>query len=129
MALSFRKLKSLQEEAGSSGTSKLNQLFSTHPDLDARIQRMEERATADGIENRKTSKQKNKGLFLNFCKSLFVLIYPFPCVFGAVFESLFFGLRDIGRVFALTYKRDSAPVVIIKRVKWLCKFNMLANKS
>ncbi len=50
MALSFRKLKSLQEEAGSSGTSKLNQLFSTHPDLDARIQRMEERATADGIE-------------------------------------------------------------------------------
>lgn len=50
MALSFRKLKSLQEEAGSSGTSKLNQLFSTHPDLDARIQRMEERVTADGIE-------------------------------------------------------------------------------
>ena len=50
MALSFQKLKSLQEEAGAQGSSKLNQLFSTHPDLDTRIQRMEERATADGIE-------------------------------------------------------------------------------
>lgn len=50
MALSFRKLKQLQEEAGAQKSSKLNQLFSTHPDLDARIQRMEERATAEGIE-------------------------------------------------------------------------------
>ena len=44
MALSFQKLKKLQEEAGAQKSSKLNQLFSTHPDLDARIQRMEERA-------------------------------------------------------------------------------------
>ena len=29
--------------------SKLNQLFSTHPDLDARIKRMEERATVEGV--------------------------------------------------------------------------------
>lgn len=50
MALSFRKLKQLQEEAGAKKSSKLNQLFSTHPDLDARIQRMEERATTEGIE-------------------------------------------------------------------------------
>lgn len=50
MALSFRKLKQLQEEAGAQKSSKLNQLFSTHPDLDARIQRMEERATTEGIE-------------------------------------------------------------------------------
>lgn len=50
MALSFRKLKSLQEEAGAQKTSKLNQLFSTHPDLDERIKRMEERATSEGIE-------------------------------------------------------------------------------
>lgn len=50
MALSFRKLKQLQEEAGAKKNSKLNQLFSTHPDLDARIQRMEERATTEGIE-------------------------------------------------------------------------------
>ncbi len=49
MALSFRKLKSLQEEAGAQKNSKLNQLFSTHPDLDTRIKRMEERATAEGI--------------------------------------------------------------------------------
>lgn len=50
MALSFRKLKQLQKEAGAKKSSKLNQLFSTHPDLDARIQRMEERATTEGIE-------------------------------------------------------------------------------
>ena len=50
MALSFQKLKKLQEEAGAKKSSKLNQLFSTHPDLDARIQRMEERATSEGIE-------------------------------------------------------------------------------
>lgn len=43
MALSFQKLKQLQEEAGAQKSSKLNQLFSTHPDLDARIKRMEER--------------------------------------------------------------------------------------
>lgn len=48
MALSFRRLKQLQEEAGAQKSSKINQLFSTHPDLDARIRRMEERATADG---------------------------------------------------------------------------------
>ena len=50
MAISFQKLKKLQEEAGAQKSSKLNQLFSTHPDLDARIQRMEERATSEGIE-------------------------------------------------------------------------------
>lgn len=50
MALSFQRLKELQEKAGSQGNSKLNQLFSTHPDLDARIKRMEEKAKADGFE-------------------------------------------------------------------------------
>ena len=49
MALSFHKLKQMQEEAGANKSSKLNQLFSTHPDLDARIKRMEERATSEGI--------------------------------------------------------------------------------
>ena len=49
MALSFRRLKQMQEEAGVGKTSKLNQLFSTHPDLDARIKRMEDRATSEGI--------------------------------------------------------------------------------
>lgn len=50
MALSFRRLKQMQEEAGAQKSSKINQLFSTHPDLDTRIKRMEERATAEGIE-------------------------------------------------------------------------------
>ncbi len=50
MALSFRRLKQMQEEAGAQKNSKLNQLFSTHPDLDARIERMEQRAAADGFE-------------------------------------------------------------------------------
>lgn len=47
MALAFERLKELQGEQKS---SKLNQLFSTHPDLDARIERMEKRATEEGIE-------------------------------------------------------------------------------
>lgn len=49
MAMSFRKLKQMQDEAGTQKSSKLNQLFSTHPDLDVRIKRMEERATKEGI--------------------------------------------------------------------------------
>lgn len=50
MALSFQKLKELQESNGTQKSSKLNQLFSTHPDLDSRIKRMEERAISEGIE-------------------------------------------------------------------------------
>ena len=46
MALSFEKLKSMQESGASSGA--VMQLFSTHPELDRRIQRMTERATKDG---------------------------------------------------------------------------------
>lgn len=50
MALSFRKLQQLQAESTSSGLGgMINQLFSTHPDLDNRIKRMEERATQEGI--------------------------------------------------------------------------------
>lgn len=48
MALSFKKLKQMQEEAGAAKNSKINQLFSTHPDLDVRIERMEERAQKEG---------------------------------------------------------------------------------
>lgn len=50
MALSFTRLKQLQTEAGAQKSSKLNQLFSSHPDLDVRIKRMEEQAKADGFE-------------------------------------------------------------------------------
>lgn len=46
MAMSFRRLKELQGDA--SNGNKLNQLFSTHPDLDTRISRMENRAANDG---------------------------------------------------------------------------------
>lgn len=49
MALSFRKLKQLEEQQGAGTNNKLNQLFSSHPDLDARIKRMEEKAMAEGI--------------------------------------------------------------------------------
>ncbi len=57
MALSFRRLKQMQEEAGAQKSSKINQLFSTHPDLDTRIERMESRATAEGIERPAESQQ------------------------------------------------------------------------
>lgn len=55
MALSFKKLKKMQEEAGVQNSNKLNQLFSTHPDLDMRIRRMEERATGEGVEMPKST--------------------------------------------------------------------------
>ena len=47
MALSFQKLKSMQESSSYSGGAVM-QLFSTHPELDKRIQRMTQRATGDG---------------------------------------------------------------------------------
>lgn len=46
MALTFKRLKEIQ---GEGKQSKINQLFSSHPDLDKRIQRMEKRATDEGI--------------------------------------------------------------------------------
>lgn len=46
MALSFKRLKEIQ---GEGKQSKINQLFSSHPDLDKRIQRMKKRATDEGI--------------------------------------------------------------------------------
>ncbi len=50
MALSFEKLKSLQDQAASSQTSAIQQLFSTHPDIVNRTAKMAEKATADGFE-------------------------------------------------------------------------------
>lgn len=47
MAKSFKKLKELQGNAPKD--SKLNQLFSSHPNLDARIKTMEQRADKDGF--------------------------------------------------------------------------------
>ncbi len=50
MALAFEKLKALQEDAGVNQTGKIQQLFSTHPDIDARAKAMADKATADGFE-------------------------------------------------------------------------------
>ncbi len=50
MAMSFERLQKMATEAGAEKSSKLNQLFSTHPDLDARIQNMQDKAKADGFE-------------------------------------------------------------------------------
>lgn len=47
MVYSFEKLKSMSESPEKS--SKMSQLFSTHPDLDVRIQRMKERAESQNI--------------------------------------------------------------------------------
>ena len=58
MALSFKRLKQLQGDAPKN--SKLNQLFSTHPDLDSRIKRMEERATKEGFTNPASADGKNQ---------------------------------------------------------------------
>ena len=49
MSLAFKKLKQMQEEAGAAKTSKITQLFSTHPELDKRIERMDKKADKDGI--------------------------------------------------------------------------------
>ena len=49
MALSFMKLKELEQKQGYGKTSKVNQLFSSHPDLDLRIKRMSERAEKEGF--------------------------------------------------------------------------------
>lgn len=51
MALSFKKLKELQGEQEKGTAAKINQLFSSHPDLDERIKRMQERAEKDGFVN------------------------------------------------------------------------------
>ena len=47
MVLSFKKLQQLQG-ASTSSSNIINQLFSTHPELDKRIDRMEKRAKKDG---------------------------------------------------------------------------------
>lgn len=50
MALAFEKLKALQEDSGVDKTGKIQQLFSTHPDIEARAKTMAEKAQADGFE-------------------------------------------------------------------------------
>lgn len=49
IALSFEKLKKLEDEAGSGNAGKLDKMFSSHPDTAKRIKKMSDRAKADGI--------------------------------------------------------------------------------
>lgn len=49
IALSFEKLKKLEEDAGYKKDSKWKRMFSSHPDLDKRIKTMSERAQTDGF--------------------------------------------------------------------------------
>ena len=71
IALSFEKLKKLEEDAGYQKDSKWKRMFSSHPDLDKRIKTMSERAKKDGFERpenkmpekpvaKKTAKGKKK---------------------------------------------------------------------
>lgn len=48
MALSFTKLQELEKEGGAT-QSKMQKMFSSHPDTAARIKKMSERATKDGF--------------------------------------------------------------------------------
>ncbi len=49
MAASFKKLKQL-EGASSAGSNMINQLFSSHPQLEKRIERMEKKCKKDGYD-------------------------------------------------------------------------------
>ena len=57
MALSFEKLKKMQDEMGGDATNKVQQLFSTHPDIVNRTARMIEKAEADGFERPETTEE------------------------------------------------------------------------
>lgn len=48
MVKSFQKLKQMEEASGSTQTAGMAQLFSTHPDIDKRISRMQAKCKADG---------------------------------------------------------------------------------
>ena len=48
MVKAFEKLKKMEESAGSTKTAGMAQLFSTHPDINKRISRMQAKCKADG---------------------------------------------------------------------------------
>lgn len=55
MAMAFEKLKQMEEEAGGGNDSYFNKMFSSHPEVDARIKKMSERAQKDGFEKPETT--------------------------------------------------------------------------
>lgn len=50
MALSFEKLKEMEEKMSDGKSNKIQQLFSTHPNIVERTKKMAERATNDGFK-------------------------------------------------------------------------------
>ncbi len=48
MVKAFKKLKQMEDAAGSTATQGMAQLFSTHPDINKRISRMQAKCKADG---------------------------------------------------------------------------------
>lgn len=48
MVKAFQKLKQMEEASGSTATGGMAQLFSTHPDINKRIERMQAKCKADG---------------------------------------------------------------------------------
>lgn len=48
MVKAFQKLKQMEESSGNTSTGGLAQLFSSHPDINKRIQRMEQKCAKDG---------------------------------------------------------------------------------
>lgn len=64
MAMAFEKLKQMEAEAGGGGKeSYFNKMFSSHPEVDARIKKMSERAQKDGFKKPETTplpKKDNK---------------------------------------------------------------------
>lgn len=56
MAMAFEKLKQMEEEAGGSAKeSYFNKMFSSHPEVDARIKKMSDRAKKDGFTKPETT--------------------------------------------------------------------------
>lgn len=50
MVKAFQKLKQMEEASGATQTSGMRQLFSTHPDINKRISRMQEKCRKDGYQ-------------------------------------------------------------------------------
>ena len=49
MVYAFRKLQAMEQQAGGGGSTALSQLFSSHPDVSSRIDRMTKKAQKDGF--------------------------------------------------------------------------------
>lgn len=49
MILSFKKLKEMEDKQGGASASKLQKFFSTHPDLEKRIEKMAKKCKEDGV--------------------------------------------------------------------------------